>query len=591
MHPIKINKIVNTLLILFILVVTSSNSFSTTCTYQLEMEDDYGDGWQGEVKIEKNCGSGWVDVITWQSESGFGPTTIPFTVDDADGCSYRLTYRDNGGWYPYEEFFDLYDANGTLIIDGDGSDASIQNIPFTPSCGAPTCSDGIQNQGETGVDCGGPCAACPPSCSDGIQNQGETGIDCGGPCSACVVGNSCAALGFDDVAATFTGTHSVWTTMRGRNNVAGPFTIEGPIINEPIISSQFNEYHDLRPGSDPSAGFCYFPDGTIPVPNGSQNVMRLGAYQQIGSDASGMTTTFTVTEPYLVYYYILGFENTGHTANDRGFATFEIRDNGGTVLPCGSFEVYENGPTESWTYNTTSNPVWLMDDWRTVTMDVSSYIGQALTLEVWVADCQQGAHSGFGYFDFECLSSATPDCSVLPIDLLEFKTECNVGNPKLTWTTSSEINNDYFTIERSTDAVNFEAVGTVSGNGNSYTQINYSWTDDNPINRAAYYRLKQTDFNGAFEYHGVRTVTCEQDGGISIYPNPFTNSFTVQLSENMIYPTTVEVIDCLGRKVYTQIIKSAITEISLDAKIAKGTYFVKVFNETTQIVERILKTN
>ena len=49
-----------------------------------------------------------------------------------------------------------------------------------------TCFDGIQNQGETGVDCGGPCAACM-SCSDGVQNQGESGIDCGGPCQPCVV--------------------------------------------------------------------------------------------------------------------------------------------------------------------------------------------------------------------------------------------------------------------------------------------------------------------------------------------------------------------------------------------------------------------
>ncbi|HJW31303.1 MAG TPA: GEVED domain-containing protein [Saprospiraceae bacterium] len=48
----------------------------------------------------------------------------------------------------------------------------------------PSCNDGIQNQGETGVDCGGPCIACA-TCSDGIQNQGETGIDCGGPCPAC----------------------------------------------------------------------------------------------------------------------------------------------------------------------------------------------------------------------------------------------------------------------------------------------------------------------------------------------------------------------------------------------------------------------
>ncbi len=53
------------------------------------------------------------------------------------------------------------------------------------SGGGPTCSDGIQNQGEEGVDCGGPCPACE-TCDDGIQNQGEEGIDCGGPCAPCI---------------------------------------------------------------------------------------------------------------------------------------------------------------------------------------------------------------------------------------------------------------------------------------------------------------------------------------------------------------------------------------------------------------------
>ena len=56
-------------------------------------------------------------------------------------------------------------------------------VSIVPPAGA-TCSDGIQNQGETGIDCGGPCAPCA-TCNDGIQNQGETGIDCGGPCSPC----------------------------------------------------------------------------------------------------------------------------------------------------------------------------------------------------------------------------------------------------------------------------------------------------------------------------------------------------------------------------------------------------------------------
>ena len=54
-------------------------------------------------------------------------------------------------------------------------------VPFSPEA---TCDDCEQNQGETGVDCGGPCNACP-TCDDGIQNQEETGIDCGGPCPKC----------------------------------------------------------------------------------------------------------------------------------------------------------------------------------------------------------------------------------------------------------------------------------------------------------------------------------------------------------------------------------------------------------------------
>ena len=58
------------------------------------------------------------------------------------------------------------------------------NLYFIIIAESGTCDDDLQNQGESGVDCGGPCPACP-SCEDGIQNQGETEIDCGGPCTSC----------------------------------------------------------------------------------------------------------------------------------------------------------------------------------------------------------------------------------------------------------------------------------------------------------------------------------------------------------------------------------------------------------------------
>jgi len=178
---------------------------------------------------------------------------------------------------------------------------------------------------------------------------------------------------------------------------------------------------------------------------------------------------------------------------------------------------------------------------------------------------------------------------LLPVEMFRFNVNCKGETIELTWSTHSESNNNYFTIERSTDAVNFEDVATVNGNGNSSTLINYNWIDDNPINGTAYYRLKQIDFNGEYEYHGIIPVSCEQGGNISVYPNPFENNFTVQLSENTTYPITIEVLDYLGRKVHVQKVETSITVFDMK-ELPASTYIVKVFNETTQIVERIVKT-
>ena len=76
---------------------------------------------------------------------------------------------------PYISF-----AEGTCT-DGQQSEGETGIDCGGPCTACPTCNDGIQNQAEINVDCGGTCNACP-TCEDGIQNQGETGIDCGGPC-------------------------------------------------------------------------------------------------------------------------------------------------------------------------------------------------------------------------------------------------------------------------------------------------------------------------------------------------------------------------------------------------------------------------
>tara|TARA_B100000809_G_C15139548_1_gene532449 strand:+ start:2980 stop:7758 length:4779 start_codon:yes stop_codon:yes gene_type:complete len=179
-------------------------------------------------------------------------------------------------------------------------------------------------------------------------------------------------------------------------------------------------------------------------------------------------------------------------------------------------------------------------------------------------------------------------CSTLPVEMISFDVMCKEERILLNWSTASEVNNSRFTIEKSADALNFTPIGSVEGSGNSSTTVNYSFTDSEPFNGTAYYRLKQTDFDGAFEYHGIKPVSCGKETKISIYPNPFENSFTVQLSENSTYPLTIEIYDYLGRTIYSQTLESNLTIITTD-ELSKGTYFVKVFNENTQIIERITK--
>ena len=94
----------------------------------------------------------------------------------------------------------------------------------------------------------------------------------------------------------------------------------------------------------------------------------------------------------------------------------------------------------------------------------------------------------------------------LPIELTRLNARVENNVVRLEWETASETNNDFFTVEKSSDAINFEKLTIVQGAGNSTKQIRYSIIDDSPINGISYYRLKQTDFDGLLEFSGVISV-------------------------------------------------------------------------------------
>lgn len=115
--------------------------------------------------------------------------------------------------------------------------------------------------------------------------------------------------------------------------------------------------------------------------------------------------------------------------------------------------------------------------------------------------------------------------SPLPISLIEFNAIKVVDAVQLTWITASELNNDYFTIERSLDGYSFEAIHQEPGAGNSNQWLNYEWYDHSPFDGINYYRLKQTDFDGSFTYSTLRMVDFSKTNSgnnawVNMYPNP-----------------------------------------------------------------------
>lgn len=157
--------------------------------------------------------------------------------------------------------------------------------------------------------------------------------------------------------------------------------------------------------------------------------------------------------------------------------------------------------------------------------------------------------------------------SVAPVSLLNFNANCINKNVKLDWQTASEINNDYFDLERSADGNSYGSLLRVNGNGTTNEPHQYFAYDEQPLGGSNYYRLKQVDFNGSTTYYNPIIVNCNQVEGISIYPNPNNGSFIVSgISEE----EEIQLTDALGR---TLLSKKGEMNYELN-NLQEGIYFV-----------------
>jgi surface protein len=387
-------------------------------------------------------------------------------------------------------------------------------------------------------------------------------------------------------------------------DIAKTWTFSGDALFNPtpvIVPSNQNTTADI--------GCEYFLD---PM-NSNQKLINLtanGNTFDYNLATATITNTFTIPLPVQVTTAVSG--NTGYYQTASGANTFRLSRrmhsitapdgytvNGGVLvrvyfLPQDTtFIITDPSPTTpinfwGWLKVETEDIEDIVNGMNTASPELSIpskiIIPQSVGLEsgVLYAEFLADSFSTFVYF------SATVE--PLPVALTYFQVEKVDKTAKISWGTASELNNDYFKVLRSPDAINWTAIAQVQGAGNSSIPINYSYIDTSPLNNINYYRLQQVDFDGKSKLLPIAKVTFESPANqISFYPNPANNILVISGFEEE--PYSINIYDALGREIKKfSSFSSQENIIQLDVSdLSNGVYMLVVNSSQGLVSNKFIK--
>jgi hypothetical protein len=187
------------------------------------------------------------------------------------------------------------------------------------------------------------------------------------------------------------------------------------------------------------------------------------------------------------------------------------------------------------------------------------------------------------------LGSDFASCTLLPIDLLDFSATRKGSTSVLDWTTTNEINNQGFEVQRSTDLRHFEKIGWVDAKIQLHDIFAYQFIDLNPKHGVNYYRLKQIDFDGRFDYSPIRHVTFEgKHFAVRVTPNPATDFLSVGIQSDAL-TSKIQLIDVTGNVVKMEKVngRDSIVRLPLD-DLMPGMYTLVVDSGTEKYIEQVV---
>ena len=217
------------------------------------------------------------------------------------------------------------------------------------------------------------------------------------------------------------------------------------------------------------------------------------------------------------------------------------------------------------------------------------YLGTVNTTNNTVSGVSLGANDG-GFYTWVLVDKNNP----LPVTLLYFKVECNGAFPVIEWQTASEINCDYYLIERSYDATNWQTVAYIQGAGTTNTLSNYSYVDDKVENNTkVYYRLTQYDYNNSYSIIGTDVVMCNNSEISQISINTDNNRIIISLQNQINEPYFINLYDINGKLIKRVIgnCENSYEKIFINTDdLAPAIYLIDVNTETNKEIKKLIIT-
>ena len=183
----------------------------------------------------------------------------------------------------------------------------------------------------------------------------------------------------------------------------------------------------------------------------------------------------------------------------------------------------------------------------------------------------------------------------LPVTLTSFTSSCDNGIPVLNWSTASEQNSNYFQIERSQDGFDWNPISQMPAAGNSSINKNYQFYDMNAGRFKGYYRLKQVDFNGQFEYFSPKYSNCaESIKGLEseVFPNPTIGEFFIGLQYSQEEDAQILITDNSGRIILQediQLIKGYVLKSVNLSTYQTGVYQIYITTLDHKYIHKVIK--